>query len=124
MKKIILVEDDPAIIDIYTTVFKGADFDLEVISSGQEAIRRIKKNDEESKKPDLVLLDLILPDVNGREVLKEIKTDDNTKNIPVFILSNDTNADWGQQAIKPDDFIVKANITPTQLLQVVKEKLK
>jgi len=122
-KKVFFIEDDPAIIDIYTTAFKSAKINLEVISSGQEAINRIKKG--EDGMPSLVLLDLILPDINGREVLKEIKSNNATKGITVFIMSNDTASDLKEAgAIKPDKFILKANTTPTQLIDLVKKELE
>jgi len=125
-KRVILVEDDPAIIDVYSTAFKNADINLEVISSGERAIRRVKEsNESEEGKPDLVLLDLILPDINGIEVLKAIKTDDKTKDVPVFILSNQTSLDLEKAGdIKPDKFIIKANITPTQLVKMLEEQLQ
>lgn len=124
-KKVLLVEDDSAIIDIYQMMIKKAGFDVEVISSGQEVIKRIKdlKANEQSK-PDIVLLDLILPDINGAEVLKEIKNNNVAKDIKVFILTNQEEGLQKLGDVKPDKFIIKANITPTQLIELIKEQLK
>ncbi|MEK7124281.1 MAG: response regulator [Patescibacteria group bacterium] len=124
-KTVFLVEDDSAIIDIYQTAMKKADFDVEVISLGQDVISKIKSiQAEESKKPDIILLDLILPDMNGAEILEELKKNSQTKNIPVFVISNQQEEE-SMQALKskPDKFIMKANITPTQLVELIKERL-
>lgn len=126
IKKIILVEDDPAITDIYEIMMKKAHFNVEIVRLGQEAIKKIKsiENGEEIK-PDIILLDLILPDINGMEVLKEIRKNNTTKDITVFILTNQSYIESQQlDNIKPDKFIIKANITPTQLLELIKERLK
>ncbi|MDO8486101.1 MAG: response regulator [Candidatus Staskawiczbacteria bacterium] len=125
MKKIILIEDDSAIVDIYETLMKKAHFNVHVISLGQEAIKMIKDIEDGTElKPDIILLDLILPDINGIEVFKEIKKNEKTKDIKIFILTNQQ--DVQQQQLgdeKPDEFIVKANISPTQLLELIKEYL-
>jgi len=125
MKKIILVEDDPAIIDIYETLMKRAHFDVRVISLGQEVISMIKNiADGTEPKPDLILLDLILPDISGIEVFKEIKKNEKTKDIKIFIITNQQDIQSGQLgSAKPDKFIIKANISPTQLLELIKEYL-
>lgn len=123
MKKIILVEDDPTIIDIYSTLMKKAHFDVRVIGSGQEVINMVKniENGEESK-PDIILLDLILPDINGIEVFKEIKKNKKTKDIKIFILTNQHDVQPQELGdAKPDKFIIKANVSPTQLLEFIKE---
>ena len=125
MKKILLVEDDSAIIDIYEIMMKKAGFDVQVISLGQDVIKKIKKIEtREEIKPDIILLDLILPDINGMEVLSEIRKSDATKNIKVFILTNQEKAEFQEkEGIKPDKFIIKANITPTQLIELIKKEL-
>lgn len=124
-KKIILVEDDPAIIDVYSTAFKNSGIDFEVVSMGHEAINAIKEKAEKEDKPALVLLDLILPDINGMEVLRSIKAEEKTKDIPVYVLSNQTTVESEEPGqIKPDKFIIKANITPTELVKLINEKIK
>lgn len=125
-KKILLIEDDKAIIDVYETIFKKDNFDVEVISWGKEAIRKIEEvKTQKELAPDIVLLDLILPDINGAEVLKEIKSNIETKNITVFVLTNQENPELRQvDGIRPDKLIIKANITPTQLSKMIKEQLK
>ncbi len=123
-KKVVLVEDDPAILDIYETMIKKAGYEVEVCSSGQEAIKKMQSVQAgEASRPDIVLLDLILPDVNGIEVLKEVRKHQATKDTIVFILSNQGGVELEGQEVKPDKFIVKANITPTELIEVIKQAL-
>lgn len=124
-KKIVFVEDDSFIIDIYKTAFKEAGLDVEVISWGGEVIKRIKKmQDENAEKPGLFIIDLILPDINGIEVLKEIKNNKAVKDIPVFVLSNYSSPDLQKpDGPKPDKFILKTDITPTKLIKIIKEEL-
>lgn len=125
VKKIILVEDDSAIIDIYQTMIKKAGFDVEVISLGQEVLKRVKEVVAgEKPRPDMMLLDLILPDMNGIEILAEIRKNEATKSIKVFILTNQEESGVAtSDSVKPDKFIVKANMTPTQLIEVIKQEL-
>jgi CheY-like chemotaxis protein len=124
-KKVILVEDNPAIIEIYTTAFKIAHINAEFITLGREAIERVKKIREgKEEKPGLVFIDLILSDINGIEILKEIKGNSKTKDITSFILSNYSPPDFQKtEQIKPDRFILKTSVTPTQLVKIVKEQL-
>lgn len=126
IKKILLVEDDPAILDIYKIIMEKAGFAVDVIELGQRAINQIKDMAAgNAEKPDMVLLDLVLPDVNGMEVLKEIKKNDATKDIFVFILTNQKNGQsLESDDIKPEKIIIKADITPTQLVKIIEEQLK
>lgn len=124
--KIIFIEDDPMIIDIFADAFKQANLDVEIISSGQESIKRIKQIHENPKdKPEMFICDLILPDINGIEILKEAKGDSVTKDIPFFVLSNYSDPELQKDGeVKPDKFILKTSITPTQLVELVKKELK
>ena len=124
-KKILIVEDDTAILDIYKTVFGKFGFEVESASSGKEAlsiIEGIKKG--ESEKPVIVLLDLILPDMDGLDLLKAIKSNDVTKNIKVFIMTNkESIGSELPEDMKPDEFIVKANVTPIDIVELVKKHI-
>ena len=118
------MEDDSAIADIYKTIMEKAGFDAEIFGLGREFLRGLKNAAEEGKNPAIVLLDLILPDMNGMEVLNKIKKDEETKDIKVFILTNQDESQIPKQDVKPDKFIVKANTTPTELVEIIKEELK
>jgi DNA-binding response OmpR family regulator len=126
-KKIIfLIEDDAAIVDVYKIAFDAANINFEIMTLGKQAIEKIKEVQcGKTKKPCLVLLDLILPDMNGTEILKEIKKNEKTKDIAVFLLSNYAAEDIPQlDGIKPDKFILKASITPTELIELIKSEFK
>lgn len=123
-KKIFLVEDDSAISDIYKTMIEKSGFSVEAFSLGQEVVKAVKSINTIEEAPDIILLDLILPDMNGIDILKEIKSNEKLKNIKVFILTNQSEVKFDQPDVKPDKIIIKANITPTQLVDVIKEELK
>ena len=123
MKKILLVEDDPATVDVYRSVFERAGFDIEILKSGREGLERLKKIDKgEKEKPDLVLLDLILPDVNGINILEKARKNKSLKNIPFFILTNYTDPSSEEKIWKlgVEKYIIKANYTPDQLIKLIK----
>ena len=125
MKKIILVEDDSAIIDIYQTMLKKNHFDVEVLSLGADVMKKVQEIAEgTAPKPDILLLDLILPDMNGTEILTAIRKNPATKNMKVFFLTNQENAEsMMPEGIKPDKIVIKANTTPTDLVEIIKKAL-
>jgi len=88
---ILLIEDNPGDVRLTQEAFKEGQMsvNLDVVMDGVEAIKFLRKEDqyENSTTPDLILLDLNLPKRDGREVLQEIKTDDNLKRIPVVVLT-------------------------------------
>lgn len=123
-KRIIFVEDDSAITDIYGMMMKKAKFDVEFMASGDAALKKIKAVQAgEEEKPDLFLLDLVLPDMNGMDILKFLRQDPKTKDVKVFILTNQSESQLPDEPHKPDKFIIKAHVTPTQLLEMIKEAL-
>jgi len=91
---ILLVEDNPDDIELTRESLKMIKMalNLEVAMNGDEALRYLRKRDEYAEKPtpDLILLDLNLPGINGREVLAEIKNDEDLKMIPVVVLTTST----------------------------------
>lgn len=119
-KKILLIEDDKYIFRAYKDGLERAGFEVIGASDGAEGVAKAK-----DKKPDLILLDLILPIKNGFEVLEEIKMDDATKNIPVVILSN-----LGQEsdvakgnALGAEDYLIKSNYSMKEVVEKVKFQL-
>lgn len=119
-KTILLVEDDKDLMDIMKLKLDGEDFEVITADDGRQAL------DQLSKKPDLVLLDILLPDIDGLTVLNEIATHEGTKNIPVIILSN--LADHGSieqaQAVGEYDYLVKANTDLDDVVKKIREKLE
>jgi len=126
-KTILLIEDDLPTIDVYETAFKQAKFEIETISWGQDAVKRVKEIQEgKAGKPDIVLLDLILPDMNGLQVLEEIRKQEKTKNLPVFILTNYTSQELAKMGydLVIEKYLTKTEYPPSQLVKVIKERLK
>ena len=122
-KRILLIEDDPPTIDLYEEIFKKGDFEVENLTWGKQSLERLSEIREGKKeKPDLVLLDLILPDINGIEILKEAKNNEKTKDIPFFVLTNYTDPELEKEIWKlgVEKYIIKANYTPSQLVKVIK----
>ena len=93
--KILLIEDNPADVRIIQELFKEFKMKtkLDTVSNGVEALNFLNKKEKYENKvnPDLILLDLNIPLIDGFEVLKEIKTNDKLKNIPVLVLTTSTN---------------------------------
>lgn len=126
-KKILLIEDDLPTIDVYKTGLEVAGFDVDPIITGDEAIRKMEEINENPKnKPDLILLDMILPNMNGIEVLKKIRAFENTKNIRVFILSNYTDKELEKKGLllKSESYLMKTECPPSKLAELLKKELK
>ncbi|OGZ61039.1 MAG: hypothetical protein A2932_00980 [Candidatus Spechtbacteria bacterium RIFCSPLOWO2_01_FULL_46_10] len=116
-KTIIIVEDDKFLLGILSDRFEAEGFTVIQAMNGSEAV---KKTGE--ARPDLVLLDLILPELNGFEVMEKLKADARTKNIPVIILSNlgsEEDMERGKK-LGAVDYLVKAYFTPDEIVQKVR----
>lgn len=125
-KLVLLIEDEPQLVEIYQIAFKNAKIDLDVAMTGVVAVERIKKVKEAGmRKPDLIILDLILPDINGIEVLKKIREFEEGKGVPVFILTNYTSEELKKMGydLSSEKFLLKSNYKPSQLVELVKNKL-
>jgi len=129
MKKLILlIEDDEMIIDVYTTALeKLGHFKTEAIKLGQNVLKwteELKKG--KAKKPDLILLDLILPDMNGLDLLKDMRKEKELKDIPVFIITNYTSKELEEIGLdlKSEKYLTKTKFSVRELVDMVKERLK
>lgn len=117
MKKVILIEDEVFISDLYKRMLEKAGFTVVVSFDGEEGLNSIRKNED----ADLVLLDVMLPKKHGIDVLKEIKKDDSVKNIKVILLSNLGDEGVIREAFKDGiyDYIKKISVSPQQLVEYV-----
>jgi len=120
MKSILLVEDDPFLVDIYTTKLKEAGFSVQAVIDGKEALKKIKED-----MPDLLLLDIVLPNFNGWEILRKIERDDELKTLKVVILSNLGEKEEIEKGLKLGAvrYLVKAHYTPSEVVEEVKKIL-
>ncbi|MGO3702046.1 MAG: response regulator transcription factor [Candidatus Saccharimonadales bacterium] len=120
MTKIAIIEDDAAIHQMYRMKFESEGFDVQLASDGKAGIELVK-----TFQPDIVLLDLQMPEVNGTEALREIRHNDWGKDVPVIILTN-LGEEESPQELKSLDvagYIVKADLTPRQVVARTKEVL-
>jgi DNA-binding response OmpR family regulator len=120
MKKILLIEDDPFLSEIYMTKFEEAGFEISAAQDGMLGLAKIKEY-----MPDLLLLDIVMPNMDGFELLRAIKQDAELKHIPVVILSNlgeQENVEKGFE-FGAEAYIIKAHYTPTEVVAKVKEIL-
>ena len=120
-KKIHLIEDDPLLSRMYERLFTIHDFDFMVDLDSQVGLERVK-----TERPDLVLLDIMMPNLNGLEVLKLLKSDDTTKTIQVVMITNVEDDDTQKQAeeLGADGYLIKSRFDPDETVEYVTKKLK
>ena len=121
MKSIVLVEDDPFGVDLYTKKLVEAGFSVEVAQDKEEILKKITE-----KMPDLLLLDIVLHNIEGWDLLKEIKEDLTFKDLKVAILSNLGQKSDVEKGIKMGAarYFIKAHYTPTQVVEEIKKILE
>lgn len=100
--KILVVDDDPAILDAMEIALTLKDYEVETTSKGEETFSKI-----ESFHPDLVFLDVYLSGMDGRDICKQLKTNNNTKEIPVIMFSANKSMKEVFKESHADDFIGK-----------------
>ena len=153
MKTILLVEDDPFLIDIYTTKLKESGFSADVATSGDEGLKKLRE-----KKFDLLVLDIVLPKIDGWEILEKLKTElpkeakvkmrtkfsspielpkeakvkmrtkfsSPIKNLKIIILSNFGQKEEVEKGLRlgANKYLIKAHYTPSEVVEEIKEVLK
>jgi len=119
--KILVVEDDKFLRELITRKLAREGYDVVSAVDGEDGVVKVKEN-----KPDIVLLDLILPGIDGFEVLAKIKEDEELSNIPVIILSNLGQRDDVDRGIKlgATDFLIKAHFTPSEIVEKIEAVMK
>jgi DNA-binding response OmpR family regulator len=118
--KIAIIEDDGVIRQMYRMKFEAEGFEVEVADNGKDGVSLVT-----SMRPDLVLLDLHMPEMNGVEALEAIRRIEWAKKLPVIILTN-LGQEESPRALKALDifsYIVKADFTPKQVVTQAKEAL-
>jgi CheY-like chemotaxis protein len=121
-KKVLLVEDDIFVSDIYQMKLHTEGVEALVAMNGQEAIQHL----ESGAVPDLILLDIIMPVLDGLDVLRKIKANDAWKNIPVVMLTNLSDKRQVDECMTlgANDYIVKSHYTPSEVMEKVYSFLK
>jgi len=120
-KTILIIEDDKFLRELIARKLHGEDFEVSEAVDGEEGIKKIKEG-----KPDLILLDLILPGIDGFEVLSRMKKESTLASIPVIILSNLGQKDDVEKGLKMGavDYLIKAHFTPGEIIDKIKAALK
>lgn len=119
-KKILSIEDDAFLSGLISDKFIENGFAIITANLGGIGIQEAK-----TKKPALILLDLMLPDMSGFDILKEVKEDPDTKDIPVIILSNLGGSGDLEKglALGAERYLVKSNVLPEEVVEIVQEIL-
>lgn len=118
--KLVYIEDEPAMIDLVELILSRRGFEVHGAHGGHEGLELVRR-----ELPDLVLLDLMMPDLDGWEVYQQMKSDENTRNIPVIVVTAKAqNIDkvLGLHIAKVEDYIAKP-FSPQELLDSVEKVL-
>ena len=120
MTKIAIIEDDPTISQMYRMKFEADGFDVRMAGNGKIGVDLVK-----SFKPDIILLDIQMPEMDGAESLKLIREHKDSKDTPVIILTNlgEEEAPREMRSLGISSYIVKANNTPRQVVAHVKNTI-
>jgi len=125
MKNILLIEDDPFLVDIYTTKLKESGFNIEVDTDGERGLRELSE-----KNFDLLLLDIVLPQIDGWEILEKIKVLSanirHLENLKIVILSNLGQKEEVEKGIEMGAirYLIKAHYTPSEVVAEIEQLLK
>jgi CheY-like chemotaxis protein len=115
-KKILIVEDDNFVAEVYSTKLLEMGHDVLIAQNGEEGIALAGSN-----KPDLILLDIIMPIMGGIEMLEELKKNEGLKNIPVILLTNVGEKESIQRVrdLGVQDYLIKSHFTPAEVIEKI-----
>lgn len=115
-KNILLVEDDPLLVDIYSTKLQNSGFEVRVADNGDKVFAAVKE-----KKPDLILLDIVLPHMDGWDILQRLSEQKEMKGVPIVILSNLGQKEEVEKGLRlgAAKYLIKAYYTPSEIVEEV-----
>lgn len=118
--KILIIDDDPFILDMYVLKFKEVGFRIEIAKNGKDGLQKII-----DAKPNVVLLDIVMPVMDGFEVLRHLAKEKKLEGTKVILLTNLGQKDDVERGLKlgAKDYIIKAHFTPSQVVDKVKNVL-
>jgi DNA-binding response OmpR family regulator len=121
MAKILVVDDSPALLELYDFTLSSEGHEVEIAKDGVEGLKKVAEF-----KPDLVLLDILMPNKDGFETLKEMRADESSKEIPVLLLTNVDEQSKVEEGLKlgATDYIVKFQQTPNQVVEEIRQVLQ
>ena len=117
-KRVLIVDDDEFLLEMYALKFKQSGFEVQIAENGKKALELIP-----SYAPDVVLLDVVMPSMDGFEVLETIKKEKLAPNALVMMLTNLGQKDDTERgfSLGADDYVVKAHFTPSEVVEKVKK---
>ena len=120
MKKILIIEDEQTLLKLLSETFTGKGYEVVKAINANDALRALEQ------KPDIVILDILLPGESGLSVLEKMRKDKKTKEIPVVVLTNFNEPERVRKAEKLgiSDYLVKSNHDPESVLEKVEEYLE
>ncbi len=120
-KKIIIVEDDNFVAEVYSTKLLEMGYEVRVAQNGEEGLKMIRE-----EKPDIVLLDIIMPVMGGVEMLEELKKKEEWKEIPVILLTNVGEKENIQKmrSLGAQDYLIKSHFTPAEVIEKIESILE
>lgn len=120
MAKVLLVDDDQALVQLYSLELSGRQHAVVIAGDGDEGLVKAQ-----AEKPDLILLDVMMPKTDGIALLAKLKADENLKNIPVIMLTNFGQENLVQQAftLGAVDYLLKYKVTPAEMAEKVEHTL-
>ena len=118
---ILLVKDDKFLVDIFATRLQSAGYNVIIANDGESGLKIATE-----KRPHLILLDIIMPQMDGYEVLAKLQQQDMTKNIPVILLTNLGHEEDVEKGLKSGaaGYLIKAQYTPSEVINKIKEVLE
>lgn len=116
-KRILLVDDDEFLVDMYSVKFQEAGFEVDTAMDGEKGLQKVREENF-----DVLLLDLVMPAVDGFEVLEKLNEEELREGMKVIVLSNQGKAENIErgESLGIDGYIVKANAIPSEVLERVK----
>jgi len=121
MKKILIIEDEKILSDMYTEKLYREGFKIVSATTSSEGLRLAKK-----EKPELILLDILLPKENGISFLEKLRKNPKTANIKVLVFSNYDDPETKKKAknLGVENYLIKTNYTPKEMVERIREYLK
>ncbi len=121
MSAVLIIDDDLSQLELFGTVFRNKGFSVITAESGQDGLKMAREHH-----PDLILLDIAMPGMDGLETLKWLRADQTTKDIPVLLMTNLTRPGLVEEVVKSgaNDFVMKTDLTPGELVERARALIK